>query len=66
MSGASRTAQSRQPLDEVMLAMDVVDTLRHQEKVVARELLSDTRDEELKKNSNGFIRHRASKFPSRS
>lgn len=49
MSGASRTAQSRQPLDEVMLAMDVVDTLRHQEKVVARELLSDTRDEELKK-----------------
>jgi hypothetical protein len=49
MSGEQAAAQSRQPLDEVMLAMDVVDTLRHQEKVVARELSSDARDEELKK-----------------
>ena len=48
MSSANTATQSRQPLDEVMLAMDVVDTLRHQEKVVARELSSDTRDEELK------------------
>jgi hypothetical protein len=48
MSGEHAAAQSRQPLDEVMLAMDVVDTLRHQEKVVARELTSDVRDEELK------------------
>lgn len=48
MSSESTAAQSRQPLDEVMLAMDVVDTLRHQEKVVARELSSDIRDEELK------------------
>jgi len=48
MSSASAAAQSRQPLDEVMLAMDVVDTLRHQEKVVARELSSDARDQELK------------------
>ncbi|NNF45669.1 MAG: hypothetical protein HKN69_02760 [Desulfofustis sp.] len=48
MRSASAAAQSRQPLDEVMLAMDVVDTLRHQEKVVARELSSDARDEELK------------------
>ena len=39
----------KQPLDEVMLAMDVVDTLRYQEKIVRRELNSDTRDEELKK-----------------
>ena len=35
-------------LDEVMLAMDVVDTLRHQEKLVERELGQDTRDEALK------------------
>jgi len=48
MSTEHAAAQSRQPLDEVMLAMDVVDTLRHQEKVVARELSSDARDEELK------------------
>ena len=37
-----------QPLDEIMLAMDVVDTLRHQEKLVAHELDSDARDKELK------------------
>jgi hypothetical protein len=35
------------PLDELMLAMDVVDTLRHQELVLARELKSDERDEDL-------------------
>ncbi|MEN8200011.1 MAG: DUF6384 family protein [Thermodesulfobacteriota bacterium] len=38
----------KQPLDEVMLAMDVVDTLRHHMKVVERELGSDLRDEQLK------------------
>ena len=48
MSSENTAAQNRQPLDEVMLAMDVVDTLRHQEKVVARALDSDARDEELK------------------
>ncbi|MCP4381551.1 MAG: hypothetical protein GY798_09075 [Hyphomicrobiales bacterium] len=35
-------------LDEVMLAMDVVDTLRHQEKLVERELGQGERDETLK------------------
>ena len=35
------------PLDEVMLAMDVVDTLRHREQLVARELASGERDEEM-------------------
>ena len=34
-------------LDEVMLAMDVVDTLRHQQSLVERELASDERDEAL-------------------
>ncbi len=48
MSSANTATESRQPLDEVMLAMDVVDTLRHQEKIVARALDSDARDEELK------------------
>ena len=48
MSGERASVESRQPLDEVMLAMDVVDTLRHQEKVVARELDSDARDREFK------------------
>lgn len=35
-------------LDELMLAMDVVDTLRHQESVAIRELAQDGRDEALK------------------
>lgn len=35
-------------LDELMLAMDVVDTLRHQESVAIRELAQEGRDEALK------------------
>lgn len=35
-------------LDELMLAMDVVDTLRHQEDVALRELAQDGRDDTLK------------------
>jgi hypothetical protein len=35
------------PLDEVMLAMDVVDTLRHRELVLERELNADDRDQRL-------------------
>jgi Family of unknown function (DUF6384) len=34
-------------LDQVMLAMDVVDTLRHQQELVDRELASDERDQAL-------------------
>lgn len=34
----------RRPLDDVMLAMDVVDTLRHQQLLVERELNTDKRD----------------------
>mgnify|MGYP000061892536 CR=1 FL=1 len=36
-------------LDELMLAMDVVDTLRHQDQLVEKELGQDNRDEALKK-----------------
>jgi hypothetical protein len=35
------------PLDEVMLAMDVVDTLRHHDELVARELEGDARETDL-------------------
>jgi hypothetical protein len=34
-------------LDDIMLAMDVVDTLRHQDSFVARELDEDAREQEL-------------------
>lgn len=39
--------QGPSQLDELMLAMDVVDTLRHRELVLARELQSDDRDQRL-------------------
>ena len=35
------------PLDDVMLAMDVVDTLRHRQHVVARELNEEAREADL-------------------
>lgn len=39
--------QNKPPLDEVMLAMDVVDTLRHRELIVQRELSAEQRDRQL-------------------
>ena len=41
--GAEHKADSR-PLDDVMLAMDVVDTMRHQQLLVERELNTEDRD----------------------
>ncbi len=45
----SETAASTEhrPLDDMMLAMDVVDTLRHSEKLVAQELDGEARDQRL-------------------
>ncbi|KKC38176.1 hypothetical protein WH87_11310 [Devosia epidermidihirudinis] len=41
------TAKSAAPLDEVMLAMDVVDTLRHRQDLATRELAGVTREQQL-------------------
>jgi hypothetical protein len=57
------TIAEKQPLDEVMLAMDVVDTLRHHEKLVARELDSDTRDEQLKEKLRKIYRTQGIEVP---
>lgn len=47
-SGGATTGQtSKAPLDDVMLAMDVVDTLRHEHSLVARELGAASRETEL-------------------
>jgi len=46
---ASASVKPTQSLDEVMLAMDVVDTLRHQESLVGRELVQEERDAQLLK-----------------
>ena len=40
--------QGKQPLDEVMLAMDVVDTLRRRQRLVEREYDSEGREQDLK------------------
>lgn len=45
MSEQAGTAPA--PLDDVMLAMDVVDTLRHREDLVSRELSEDAREAQL-------------------
>jgi hypothetical protein len=41
------SASDKRPLDEVMLAMDVVDTVRHRQLLVERELNADDRDRRL-------------------
>ena len=46
-AGPGGTTGSAAPLDEVMLAMDVVDTLRHRQLLVEQELGSDDRDQAL-------------------
>lgn len=47
-SPAAATKEPKPALDQVMLAMDVVDTLRHADKLVERELSADERDRQLK------------------
>jgi hypothetical protein len=44
---AEAQASEQRPLDDVMLAMDVVDTLRHRELLVERELHAEDRDQKL-------------------
>ncbi len=41
------TAKPAAPLDEVMLAMDVVDTLRHRQDLAVRELGTDAKEKQL-------------------
>ena len=43
----SAATAEKAPLDDVMLAMDVVDTLRHNQDLVARELNGDAREKQL-------------------
>src|SRR5690348_1859396 len=47
MTDANVAVKEKAPLDELMLAMDVVDTLRHKELVLARELTAEDRDAKL-------------------
>jgi hypothetical protein len=47
-AAAGGEAELRQPLDEVMLAMDVVDTLRRRQRLVERELDAEGREQDLR------------------
>src|SRR5688572_12409617 len=47
MNDVNAVVKDKAPLDELMLAMDVVDTLRHKELMLARELQAEDRDERL-------------------
>lgn len=46
-SPGQNAAASRTPLDNVMIAMDIVDTLRHDQLIVERELNEDERKAKL-------------------
>jgi hypothetical protein len=59
---AGKTPQS---LDDVMLAMDVVDTLRHQESLVNRELSEEQRDAELLERLRQIYRGQGIAVPDR-
>ena len=52
-------------LNEVMLAMDVVDTLRHQESLVSRELSEESRDAELLERLRRIYRGQGIEVPDR-
>ena len=47
-SPSPAAARPEKPLDEIMLAMDVVDTLRRRERLVNRELNVEGREQDLK------------------
>jgi Family of unknown function (DUF6384) len=52
-------------LDDLMLAMDVVDTLRHRERMVERELNEDLREEQLIERLRALYRSQGIEVPDR-
>jgi hypothetical protein len=62
---ADAAEKAPQSLDELMLAMDVVDTLRHQDSLVARELSEEQRDAELLERLRQIYRGQGIAVPDR-
>jgi hypothetical protein len=58
-------AKAPATLDEVMLAMDVVDTLRHRERLVERELNEDVREEQLVEQLRALYKSQGIEVPDR-
>ena len=66
MSGAvAAAAPPPQKLDELMLAMDVVDTIRHRELLVERELDQGSRDEALRDRLRDIYKGQGIEVPDR-
>lgn len=69
MSGASAVAVAAPPppqkLDELMLAMDVVDTIRHRELLVERELDQGSRDDALRDRLREIYKGQGIEVPDR-
>jgi hypothetical protein len=57
------TAKPAAPLDEVMLAMDVVDTLRHRQDLATRELAGVTREQQLIDKLREIYHHQGIEVP---
>lgn len=57
------TAKTAAPLDEVMLAMDVVDTLRHRQDLVTRELDGTAREAQLVERLREIYRQQGIEVP---
>jgi hypothetical protein len=62
---ALKPAAPPKTLDELMLAMDVVDTLRHQDTLVARELDETRREAELLERLRGIYQSQGIEVPER-
>ena len=65
VAGATAAGTQPAPLDEVMLAMDVVDTLRHREKLVAGELAAEGREEDMLERLRRVYRAQGIEVPDR-
>jgi hypothetical protein len=62
---AQAVVASPAPLDDVMMAMDVVDTLRHREDFVNRELDEVGREAALMERLRSSMRGRGSRSPTK-
>jgi hypothetical protein len=65
MAETAAAAGSPQKLDDIMIAMDVVDTLRHREDLVRRELNEEGREAELVERLRQIYRDQGIEVPDR-
>ena len=61
--GPVSAPHGRPPLDDIMLAMDVVDTLRRRERLVRKELDEAGREEDLKRRLRGIYSQQGIEVP---